>query len=843
MDITLTPERHLLYGNERTELYTPFRAEAPPDAGVGYHFFRRLTRDAVARACRSGELANLRPSPETLEGALFERPPMEGGEYLDAETLEQLLTVFADRIEAEHAASGIGAAEFLRQLNPAWENVGRVCFHLADNKKNEDGRHPFAFLATFIHHLSENDEPRHLPLGAALKTFADDRAALLGLLKPVQKAAEKSPLLARMLEDGTIYRPGVWTPAEAFAFVREIPNFEEAGILIRFANLWKKRPPKLQAQISLDVEKKKSRLYSGILLKFTIRAIAGGEVLTDEELAKLLDSGGGLLRIKGQWVEADPANVTKLLRQWGQLPRETLTLTEGMRLLAGSAAEFPGHDSDLLRAEAVGELENLLDNPDAFALPPLPAHLAGILRPYQKAGVAFLCRATRLGMGACLADDMGLGKTLQVLTFLAILKQQGAFVEAPALLILPASLLGNWQAEAAKFAPELKVRILHGASASAPVTGADLVVTTYATLTRLPALAKIDFAAVIADEAQAIKNPNSIQSRAVRSLRSNRRIALTGTPVENRLTDLWSIFDFLSPGLLGNLGAFLEQAKGFAERNDYTPLRKLTAPYILRRLKSDRSIIRDLPDKTEVNAFCLLTRQQTALYLAALDAMKRDLAAVEEERKSGVILGYLMHFKQICNHPAQYLGGGHYAPEESGKFLRLAELAESIAARQEKVLIFTQFRELCEPLHEHLAQVFGRPGLILHGGTPVKRRAALVEEFQREGGPPFFVLSLKAAGTGLNLTAASHVIHFDRWWNPAVENQATDRAYRIGQHRNVLVHKFLCAGTIEERIDALIRDKRDLADTLLASGAESNLMKLTPAELLDFARLDLKNSI
>lgn len=366
----------------------------------------------------------------------------------------------------------------------------------------------------------------------------------------------------------------------------------------------------------------------------------------------------------------------------------------------------------------------------------------------------------------------------------------------------------------------------------------DLVLTTYGMLPRLPQLADLLFPAVIADEAQAIKNPASKQSRTLRAMRGHYRLALTGTPVENRLTDLWSIFDFVNPGLLGNLRAFLDFTRHLD--NNYAPLRRLTQPFILRRLKTDKKIISDLPDKTELKVYCYLTKPQAALYAKTVEQMMEALQESDGDfKRRGIVLGFLTRFKQICNHPAHYLGHSDYAPDQAGKFLRLAELVEVIAARQERLLVFTQFREMTEPLHDYLSQCFGCSGLILHGGTSVKARAALVRTFQAEEGPPFFVLSLKAAGTGLNLTAANHVIHFDRWWNPAVENQASDRAFRLGQKRNVLVHKFITRGTLEEKIDELIMSKQNLADELLMGGTEKVLTEISNAELLQFVRLDL----
>ncbi len=367
------------------------------------------------------------------------------------------------------------------------------------------------------------------------------------------------------------------------------------------------------------------------------------------------------------------------------------------------------------------------------------------------------------------------------------------------------------------------------------------MVTTYGMLLRQHWLLDVQWRLAVLDEAQAIKNPGARQTKTVKRLRADARIALTGTPVENRLSDLWSLFDFLCPGLLGSQGKFKEFVKRLGEReeNRYAPLRNLVQPYILRRLKTDRRIIDDLPEKVEVRAFCGLSKRQAAMYAKMVQELADTLKNVDGMKRRGLVLAYLMRFKQLCNHPSQLLGDGRYLREESGKFARLAEICEEIASRQERAIVFTQFREMTEPLADFLAGVFGRRGLVLHGETAVKRRQTLIDQFQRDDGPPFMVLSLKAGGTGLNLTAASHVVHFDRWWNPAVENQATDRAFRIGQKRNVLVHKFVCRGTIEERIDELIDEKRQLAADLLEGGAEKMLTEMTNAELIRFVSLDM----
>jgi non-specific serine/threonine protein kinase len=424
----------------------------------------------------------------------------------------------------------------------------------------------------------------------------------------------------------------------------------------------------------------------------------------------------------------------------------------------------------------------------------------------------------------------------------------------PSLLVAPASLLGNWASEIARFAPSLKVLLAHPSAMSASELKAldadrlaqfDLVITSYGTLLRLPCLKDMPWRLVVIDEAQAIKNPNAKQTRATKQLSAQARIALTGTPIENRLGDLWSIFDFINPGLLGSSVQFSALAKRLAERphNPYGPLRELVRPYILRRMKTDKSVIADLPDKTELRAYCPLSRKQAALYQAAVAELAAQLDQTDGIQRRGLVLAYLMRFKQICNHPSQWLGDDAWVEGDSGKWGRLRELAEVIAAKQEKVLVFTQFRQMTAPLAAFLGSVFGRPGLVLHGETEVKKRQELVRRFQIEEALPFFVLSLKAGGAGLNLTAASHVIHFDRWWNPSVENQATDRAFRIGQKRNVLVHKFVCRGTVEEKIDELIEAKRQLSSDLLEGGAELMLTEMKNGELLKLVALDIQSAM
>jgi superfamily II DNA or RNA helicase len=833
--------------------------------GASFRYWRDFAARYLTALCHIPEtVAELTPlaPPEAAELAalLSSAPPMPGAEYLDEASLVGVWNDLDAWVRGEVAAGGEGLSGFLKRRAPLWHQVGRVCFHLAENRRDED--HPFAFLATYAPGVAGGSRVQYQPLSRALREMAGakNKQALVRLLSPVQLASEKSALVKELVESGDLYQPLAWTPREAYRFLRDIPIFEECGILVRMPDWWKKRPrPRVGVTIG-DTKQKKFDTEG--MLDFNVHLALGDEKLTEDEWRALMAADDGLVLLRGQWVEIDRKKLQETLAHWKQVEQQAqdgLSFIEGMRLLAGVPADLEGDDAEADQREWsfvhagqwLGDVLAQMRSPEN--LPPAAAgdSLQATLRSYQTAGVNWLRFLSGLGLGACLADDMGLGKTIQVLALLLALKRQKS--AAPSLLVLPASLVGNWKAEMARFAPSLRAVFAHPAETSkedlariaadpqAALKDADLVVTTYSMLLRQDWLFGFRWRLVVLDEAQAIKNPGARQTKLVKRLQAEARIALTGTPVENRLSDLWSLFDFLCPGLLGSQAKFKQFAKRLNDRaeNRYAPLRSLVQPYILRRLKTDRRIIDDLPEKIEVRAYAGLSKRQAVMYARLVEELNEALQGAEGIKRRGLVLAYLMRFKQLCNHPSQLLGDGRFHPEESGKFARLAEIGEEIASRQERALVFTQFREMTEPLAAYLAGVFGRPGLVLHGQTAVKRRQSLVDQFQRDDGPPFMVVSLKAGGTGLNLTAASHVIHFDRWWNPAVENQATDRAFRIGQKRNVLVHKFVCRGTIEERIDALIDEKRQLAADLLEGGAEQLLTEMTDAELIRFVSLDL----
>ncbi len=844
-------------------------------ASPDLEYWRAFARRVLTALCGVGEAGpaawkqSAPPPDEELLRLVEAAPPMWGLEYLDAGLLGRLWRELAVRAAEQATARGQGAGEFLSQIDPVLHQVGRVTFHLAENKR--DPQRPFAFLATFAHRVSQRAKVAHLPLGEALRASAGarDAAQLKTLLAPVERAAEKSELVRELVSKRAIFAPQAWSIRQAHRFLREAPLMEEAGIVVRLPNWWSaQRPPRPQVQVRLGTQAPSGMGLEG-LLEFEVELSLDGEPLTDHERKQLLAAADGMTLLRGKWVEVDSDKLRQALDHWKQLEREHahgVDFIQGMRLLAGAevagvdqAAERTADWSTVVAGDWLRDTLAQLRQPGAEPECQPGRDLQATLRPYQADGVRWLWLLAKLGLGGCLADDMGLGKTIQVIDLLLVRKRAAGRRSAPLnLLVVPASLLGNWRQELARFAPSLTVRMLHrsecdaetlaqvAADPAGALAGIDLAVTTYGLLRRQEWLSQVSWSLVILDEAQAIKNASSRQSRGVKELQAHSRLVLTGTPVENHLGDLWSLFDFACPGLLGSAAEFKKYVKRLNERADgqaYAGLRRLVRPYILRRSKSDPNIAPDLPEKTELRVECGLSRKQAALYERAVTELAQRLEDAENMQRRGLVLATLMQLKQICNHPAQALGSDRFPPADSGKFERLRLLCEPIAERQERALVFTQFRALTEPLAAFLHTVFGRPGLVLDGSTAVGKRGKLVAAFQADDGPPFFVISLKAGGSGLNLTAASHVIHFDRWWNPAVENQATDRAFRIGQRRNVLVHKFVCRGTVEERIDDLIRSKQTLANQVLEQEPETPLTEMADDELLRFVALDLRRAL
>lgn len=854
------------------ELQTPLPAVASFWRGFARRFCTLVAQNPEAEDLR-GEVRVEFPDRD-VEMFLDSAPPMFGGEYLSEDVLRNLWDEMHRAFSANIGAHTGTVSEWFQAKNSLWHMVGRVCFNLAEYKDDPD--HPFAFLATFSTRVSAGGRVSHKPLGAAVEegARAGNRALLVRLLEPVEVAAREAAFLQSLVASKAIFSTQYWTPGEAYRFLKEIPVYEESGVMVRVPPWWRPLPRRAKAKAVIGDE---TQGLFGVdsLMSFRVEVSLDGEPLTRKEIETILRGVDGLVLIKGKWIEVDREQLSKALAQWEELERTAqdggITFVQAMRALSGAnqlsdSDNLAGDDSDASLAEwsqvvAGRHLSSVLEqlrNPELIESADISDRLHATLRPYQTSGVNWVWFLASLGLGACLADDMGLGKTIQVISFFLRIAKIAEDQDRRLLhlVVAPASLIGNWQREFEKFAPSLKVFVAHSSACGTGVlknltrdsfADFDVVVTTYASSLRFPWVSQIQWDALVLDEAQSIKNPDAKQTRAIKAINARARVALTGTPIENRLTDLWSLFDFLNPGLLGSRSEFESFAKNTRDdrsRLAMQSLRKLVRPYILRRMKTDRRIISDLPDKVEMKAACALSKRQIALYEQAVDDLKKEMQKQAEQKSGGMdrralILKTLLRLKQICNHPSQWLGDGSWEEKDSGKMVRLREICEEIASRQEKVIVFTQFREITEVLAGFLTRVFGRKGLVLHGGTRVGERAKMVESFNAGREYPFFVLSIKAGGTGLNLTSANHVVHFDRWWNPAVETQATDRAFRIGQKKNVMVHKFVTQGTLEENIDLLIEQKRSLAGQILDGDGEVPLTELSNEEILKLVSLDL----
>jgi SNF2 family DNA or RNA helicase len=754
-----------------------------------------------------------------------------------------LVEELTSRLDAWHADAATGAAV-------------RLCFrlsHLPDELDEEpDATNPDpqtiapgdGWLLEFL--LQAVDEPSALVTAADV--WRDEYAPLRRwtrhpqerLLGGLGRAARLYPDLEAALR---VPRPVdmVLDTQEAHRFLSHAAALEEAGYGVLLPRWWRDRQGlglalEVRARDPIAPVLRDRTADLATMVDYRWGLAIGGEPLTETELTDLAKAKVPLVRLRGRWVYLDEERLEAGLRFLGR-GAGSMTAGEALRMvrllppeelpLPVTASGGAGWLADLLAGDLEQQLE-LLDPPEG---------LAGELRAYQKRGFSWLAFLDGLGVGACLADDMGLGKTVQLL---ALLLHRRA---GPALLICPLSVLGNWQREAARFAPSLNVTVLHGADRPAPaeLTGADIVLTTYATAIRdADELAEIRWDRVVLDEAQFVKNSAGAAAKAVRRFPARSRIALTGTPVENRLAELWSIMDFLNPGSLANAHTFRARfavpVERYADEDAAARLRQATRPFLLRRVKSDPAVITDLPEKRLFKHLCGLTAEQASLYRAVLDEMTTRMGEAHDKWRKGIVLAAMTKLKQTCVHPALLLGDGSPLPGRSGKLERLEEIVDRALAAGESVLAFTQFARFGALLTPHLAGRFGVPVRYLHGGTTRAERDRLVAEFQEERQPGVFVLSLKAGGTGINLTAANHVVHVDRWWNPATEAQATDRAYRIGQRRDVQVHTLVCLGTLEERIDRLLLDKGVLAERVVGNG-EGWLTTLSTTELRELLAL------
>lgn len=682
------------------------------------------------------------------------------------------------------------------------------------------------------------------------ETFLRGLGLASRLYPPIEQSLEQArPLFCRL------------HPLQAYEFIKtDVWRFEDSGLGVLL-------PPSLAHRegfanrlgLSIRAEtpklKKTERIGLQSLLNFKWELTIGGQRITKAEFDRLVKLNSPLVEINGEWVELRPGDV-KAAQEFfaSRKDQPNLSLEDALRISTGDNQMI--QKLPVVSFEASGALEellsNLTDNRSLEAIAP-PEHFKGTLRPYQALGAGWLAFLERWGLGACLADDMGLGKSVEFIAFLLHLQEQKA-LENPTLLICPTSVLGNWEREVKRFGPSLKALVHHGDKRPKgkafvkAVQDRDLIITSYPLAFRdVKELESVNWQGIVLDEAQNIKNPEAKQSKAVKNLETSFKIALTGTPVENRLQELWSIMDFLNPGYLGNRQFFQRRfavpIEKYGDTDSLQTLRSLVQPFILRRLKTDRSIIQDLPEKQENSVFCGLSAEQAQLYQQVVEASLAEIEETDGIQRHGQILALLTKLKQICNHPAHFLKQNSLKPpHQSGKLLRLEEMLEELILEGDRALIFTQFAEWGKLLKPYLEKQFNREVFFLYGGTRKAQREEMIDRFQQDPqAPKIFILSLKAGGVGLNLTRANHVFHYDRWWNPAVENQATDRVFRIGQTRNVQVHKFVSTGTLEEKIHDLIESKKVLAEQVVGTG-EDWLTKLDTDQLRNLLILD-RNAI
>jgi SNF2 family DNA or RNA helicase len=752
-----------------------------------------------------------------------------------------------------------------RQPLAAADAAFRLCFRLEEPADADTDAETVSARGTWTvrYLLQAEDDPSLLvpladawnPKGKAARLRDRGLPAREVLLAALGRAARLSPDVDRSLKAAAPVGFAADTPA-AHRFLTETAwLLEQAGFGVLLPAWWARTGGKYRPAVTAHVKgSKKFATANGVMsldevVKFDWKASLGDTEVSLQELEALARLKAPLVKVRGRWVQVNADEIRAALDFWKTHPHSQATLRDVVKMAVG-AGDGPAGFA-VRGVKATGGVKQLLDQLQgtaAYAELPPPAGFAGTLRPYQVRGYSWLAFLRRWGLGACLADDMGLGKTPQTLALLQRDRERGE--TRPVLLACPMSVVGNWKKEAARFTPDLPVLVHHGQKRTkgtkfaAEVARYGLVLSSYPLLHRDAELFRsVRWAGVILDEAQNIKNPDAKQAQAARSLTADYRVALTGTPVENHVGDLWSVSQFLNPGFLGPRERFrrdfLVPIQVLHDAEAATRLKRLTAPFLLRRLKSDKSIIADLPDKQEAKVFCTLTKEQASLYAAVVAELDRTLKGEDGIRRKGLILGALSRLKQVCNHPAHFLADNSPIPGRSGKLERLTEMLDEVLQTADRALVFTQFTEMGEILRTHLQETFGREVPFLHGGVPRAQRDRMVARFQDTVAPDtprVFLISLKAGGTGLNLTAATHVFHFDRWWNPAVEDQATDRAYRIGQTRAVQVHKFVCVGTLEEKIDEMIGRKKDVAGRVVGAG-EGWLTELSDTELKDLLAL------
>jgi SNF2 family DNA or RNA helicase len=828
----------------------------PPSPRALLDNFLAISVDAIARW--HADFGRYDPLDDSTIAGAWLQALIEESPIVEEDSVASLNAFFEQyRAWAEPTPGAAGGDNF------------RICFRLDPPHADDDGMGIVAPRATkrnwsVRYFLQASDDPSLL---VPASTVWRERGGALKFLDRKFDAPQER-LLAGLGQASRIFAPieaslraarpesCELNVEQAYTFMRETALILQAG---GFGVLVPGVGGKLGVKLTLKPKESQPAPKGGVsslsfesIVEYDWQLAIGDATLTRAEFNQLAALKVPLVRVRGQWVEVKPEEIEKAVKFWEKRKQGELSLQEALRLGLALDPTSPAAGLPVTAVAADGWIHELMKQlTDGAKLKPLAAPDAfhGALRPYQGAGLSWLSFLRQWGLGACLADDMGLGKTIQIIALLLHERATGNGQRKPALLICPTSVVGNWQRELARFAPDLQVLIHHGAARAKSdlkqqAARHDIVISSYALLHRDEKhLSEIKWGDVILDEAQNIKNPSTKQAQAARKLADGAlwRAALTGTPVENRLSELWSIFQFLNPGYLGSQADFQEHfARPIERAGDEAAtkrLKSLVGPFILRRVKTDPNVIRDLPQKNEMKVYCSLTKEQATLYEAVVRDSLRQIAESEGIERRGIVLATLMKLKQVCNHPAQFVGDGSALPGRSGKLARLSEMLEEVRSVRERALVFTQFAEMGGMLKAYLQESFGDEALFLHGGTPAKLRDKMVERFQNDpNGPVVFILSIKAGGTGLNLTRANHVFHFDRWWNPAVENQATDRAFRIGQTKNVQVYKYLCAGTFEEKIDDMIERKKALAESIVGT-SEAWITELSTDQLRDLFAL------
>ncbi|RLC01555.1 MAG: ATP-dependent helicase [Deltaproteobacteria bacterium] len=774
--------------------------------------------------------------------------------WLDALSSEDATIKWSNQSELQSFAQQLST--WRRSVDINTKSQFRFCFRLTEPIVDEE---PENWQVEYLLQ-PKTDQSLHLPVGQLWKKTgqAVNYLKKLGgvptefILTALGQASGLCPDIAASLKKKN---PGGCdlNAHQALQFLKDYAEaLRAAGFMVLLPSWWVGRGP--VKRIGLKAKANSPKMQGGghglslnSMIEFDYAVSLGGEELSMAELKSLAKLKAHLVHVRGQWTQIDQEQIKSAIQFLEKQKSGNMTGQELLTLALGAEKQVNGLTMDSIETDGwLNDLMEKLTGHAEFTSLPQPPGFSGTLRQYQERGFSWLAFLKQWGLGACLADDMGLGKTVQALAL--IQQERGNGEKRPVLLLCPTSVLNNWRKEAQKFTPELSVMVHHGLKRRKKkafiqnVGQTALVVSSYGLLQRdIEFLKQVDWAGVILDEAQNIKNPETKQSKAVRALCSDYRFALTGTPVENHVGDLWALMDFLNPGLLGAQAAFKRNfhrpIQVYGNENAADRLKTLTGPFILRRLKTDKAIISDLPDKLEMKEYCTLTKEQASLYKAVVDDMQKQIEETEGIKRRGLVLATLMKLKQVCNHPAQFAADNSSVKGRSGKLQRLEEMLTETVELKERTLVFTQFAEMGKMLKNYFQDYFGREVFLIHGGVSKKKRDEMVDRFQNSASaPPLFILSLKAGGTGLTLTRANHVVHFDRWWNPAVENQATDRAFRIGQHKNVLVHKFIVAGTLEERIDEMIENKTGIANQVVGTG-EKWLGELSNNELRDLITL------